>query len=175
MRPCNHHPLLISLIIKVALILFIISQVALIDQLTEDEELTLIALDQRMFELERSVLSVGGRVLFDQGEAGYVGGAVKGLNESGSVRVLLDGEASEREVKRSKLLEAPVATTMREGQYVRVAFEHEDLPQGAMRWQYGALTKVHHRGELVNIRFDNGEAAEAVPTYDVECAATAAT
>ena len=40
-----------------------------------------------------------------------------------------------------------------------------------MRWQYGVLSKVHPGGELVNVSFDNGEAAEAVPTYDVEPAA----
>ena len=48
--------------------------------------------------------------------------------------------------------------------------EHEDLPNGAMRWQYGSLTKVHPGGELVSIAFDNGEAAERVPVYDVEVA-----
>ena len=60
---------------------------------------------------------------------------------------------------------------MQKGQCVRVAYEHDDLPPDAMRWQYGKLTKVHPGGELVDIVFDNGEAAEAVPTYDVEPAA----
>ena len=79
--------------------------------------------------------------------------------------MLLDGEGSQRELARRKLLKAPTPTRMRQGQYVRVTYEHEDLPQGALRWQYGALTKVHQGGELVNIKFDNGEVAEAVPTY----------
>ena len=96
-------------------------QVALIDQLTEDEELALIALDQRMVELERCVLSMGERVLFDKESKGYVGGVVCSFSESGSVRVQLGGEDREQELARAKLLKAPATTAMHEGQCVRVA------------------------------------------------------
>ena len=89
--------------------------------------------------------------------------------------MLFDGEGSERELSRGKVLKAPAPTVLREGQCVRVAYEHEDLPEGAMRWQYGALAKVHPGGEVVDIRYDNGELAEAVPTYDVEAAALVTT
>ena len=137
------------------------------DQLTAEEEVAVLALDHHMVELERCVLSCADRVLFDRGGVGFVGGSVRGLSENGSVRVLLDGEISERELVRAKLLKAPAPTDMPEGQCVAVSFEHDDLPEGALRWQYGTIAKVHAGGELVDISFDNGEAAEAVPTYDV--------
>ena len=46
---------------------------------------------------------------------------------------------------------------------VRVSFDHEDLPGDVMRWQFRSTTKVHQGGELVDIAFDNGESADAVP------------
>lgn len=146
-------------------------QVALLDQLTIAEELAALAIDQLVLEREICVLSSGARVLWDRQGVGFVGGVVRELRESGEhVGVLIDGESSQRVLRRSELLLAPLPTAMKEGQCVRVAFEHDDLPAGAMRWQYGKLSKVHAAGELVDIAFDNGEVAEAIPTYDVELA-----
>ena len=126
------------------------------------------ALDALIVECERCVLSVGERVLFDGGDTGWAAGSVRSISEAGVVHVQIDGESSGRALERPNLLKAPAPTAMCEGQYVCVAYDHEDLPSGSMRWQYGSLMKVHQGGEVVDIAFDNGETAEWVPTHDVE-------
>ena len=71
---------------------------------------------------------------------------------------------------------------MTKGSAVRVAFEEEQTHAEArsgphdeagprMRWYYGRLSRVHRGGELVDVKFDNGETAEQVPLFHVKLAA----
>ncbi len=144
---------------------------AFIDALTEEEDLKMVALDAAMLEAETCELEPGDRVLLDRGETsgGFGGGRVMGMDSKGRVSVQLDGEASERYVDRPALLKALAPTVMVVKQLVKVAFEHEDLPSGSMRWQFGTINRVHPGGELIDISYENGDESIGIPTYDVEC------
>lgn len=150
-------------------------QVVELDALTPEEELRLVGLDDMIQSAENCVLVVEDRVLHDRGidAGGYQAGRVIGHEESGSIRVQFDDERTPRTLERARLLKAPAPTSLTVGSCVRVAYESDDLPEGMMRWQYGFLTTIHQGRELVDIKFDNHEKAEHVPTYDVEAVALA--
>ena len=129
----------------------------------------MVALDEAAIEAATCMLAAGDRILFEHdAEGGWDGGRVVGLDQEGRVTIKLDHERSERCVERPAVLKAPPPTDMRVGQSVRVAFDHEDLQAGSMRWQFGVISKVHAGGELVDLAYENGELSAVVPTYDVE-------
>ena len=66
-----------------------------------------------------------------------------------------------------QLYKAPEPTTMKKGDFVRVAFDDHTALHGTSRWNHGKLSAVHKGGELVDICFDNGETSIAVPIFDV--------
>ena len=117
----------------------------------------LIALDAKMMEAETCVLSAGVRILHDRGTGGgWVAGQVVGLDaESGRVQVKFDGDESETcTLARTALMRAPPPTRMRVKDRVRVAFEHEDLPADAMRWQFGSIGTVRPVKTFTNVMTD---------------------
>ena len=145
-------------------------QVARIDALTPEEELALIDIDRLTLEAEECVLQRGDRVLHDRGEeeGGYCAGRVAQIDERGRVHVQLDGEGQCHVMERTnRLFKAPPPTSLSVKDIVRHASDDHALP-GTMRWEYGAVVRVHAGGELVDIDLQNGEQFRSVPTYDIE-------
>ena len=74
-----------------------LTQVALIDALTPEEELDLMALDEATHEAEICLLQAGDRILHDLGadEGGFCAGRVLRLEADGRLCIQLDGHAQQ--------------------------------------------------------------------------------
>mmetsp|Transcript_42037 Transcript_42037/g.101202 ORF Transcript_42037/g.101202 Transcript_42037/m.101202 type:complete len:224 (+) Transcript_42037:941-1612(+) len=144
-------------------------QVARLDTLTPEEELSLLELDQRTLEAETCPLQAADRVLHDRGEGlGFCAGRVLRIDASGRFVIKLDGEREEKILARDDcLFKAPEPTQLKKNAVVRVAFDDTAI-EGTMRWQYGKVVKVFTGGELVDINLDSGEELRATPTFDVD-------
>eukprot|EP00966_Prymnesium_polylepis_P324655 7380680-Prymnesium_polylepis.2 len=95
--------------------------------------------------------------------------------------------------RAGQVFAAPPPTTMRVGSLVRVAYDEDDGPPTCRaaqsptqlrrrhasntaipcvrgprrRWYYGKVTRICRGHELVDVRFDNGEALRCAPTFHV--------
>ena len=68
--------------------------------------------------------------------------------------------------RTDKLYKAPEPTTLKRGDFVRIASDDNALA-GTMRWEYGKVVRVHSGKELLDVDLDNGEQMRAVPTFDI--------